>query len=77
MNAEQPHCHSIRKTFWKILSIINKVSPDRLNEIRESATLPWLDQFMMDHIDFYILHMENAYKRLDLSTAYEMTLEFF
>ena len=30
VNQELPHCASIRKTLWKILSIINKVSPDRL-----------------------------------------------
>lgn len=32
---------------------------------------------MMDHIDFYIMHMEKAYKRLDFSSAYELTLELF
>lgn len=30
VNEEMPHCTSIRKTLWKILAILNKVSPDRL-----------------------------------------------
>ena len=79
VNQELPHCTSIRESLWKVLSILNKVSPERLQEIRESVgeKLPWFDQFMIDHINFYILNMEKAYKRLDLSMAYELTVEFF
>lgn len=34
VNKEQPHSAYIRKTFWKVLSLINRVSVKRLSEIR-------------------------------------------
>ena len=32
---------------------------------------------MLDHIDYFVLHMHKAYTRLDLASVYNLSLEFF
>lgn len=38
--------------------------------------LPYLHRFMLDHMDYYTLNMEESYAKLDLSTALKLTEDF-
>lgn len=39
--------------------------------------LSYLHNFVLDHIDYYVLNMEECYTKLDLSKAIQLTEDFF
>ena len=61
----------MRKLYWQVMPLLTEfeeVEYDKMN---------YLDKFMIDHINYYIQNMEEAYTELELEKAYKLTMDFF
>lgn len=64
----------IRKLYWEITPLIRL---DNGKSDFEYEELPYLHRFMLDHINYYVANMEQAYSSLNLSKAIALTEDFF
>ena len=58
INTELKNSAFLRKLYWQVIPLLREY------EEIDYETMSYLDKFMLDHIDYYIMNMEEAYSSL-------------